>query len=141
MKKILLVLGILVFSALLFAHGSDRGFSSRKNSNNRRYTMKEYPEKRFSNKNEKLRIQITLNDFELQKIMVQGRVEWVKVDKLNAQRYRPIKKLENNRLKNREEIRKKFEHGFRGDKYTKDHESQQHRNDRDYERYYMKRYY
>ncbi len=139
MKKILLVLGILVFSALLFAHGSDRGFSRRKNNYNRRYTMKEYPEKRFSN--EKLRIQITLNDFEIQKIMVQGRVEWVKVDKSYSQRYRPIKKLENNRLKNREEIRKKVEDGFRGNKYTKDHESQQHRNDSNYERYYMKRYY
>lgn len=156
MKKILLILGILAFSALLFANGSDRGYSNRKNHYNRRYTVKEYPEKRllhenykkftrirtkYSNESEQLRIQISLNNFEIQKFMIQGKVEWKKSDELNSQKYRVAKKLENNRLKNKKEIQKTFGYGFKGDKYTKDYKSYHHnRSDDKYEKYYMKRY-
>ena len=156
MRKILLILGVLVFSALLFAHGSDKSFSNRKNIYNRRYTVKEYQENRFynekykkytrirtkhSNKNQMLRIQISLNDFEIENFMIQGKVGWIKANRLNSQNYRPIKKLENNRLKNKKEMKKKFGYGFKEDKYTKDyglHNSNM--SDDKYEKYYMKRY-
>ena len=50
MKRILLVMGVLIVSAILFARGSGRGYSSGGGYYNRGYMMEEYAEKKLSDR-------------------------------------------------------------------------------------------
>ena len=148
MKKILLVLGIVVISALVFAHGSGRGSTGRGGFYNRGYMMEEYAEKKLSGddykkfeamrnkhfqENEKLAIEIRAKNLDIKRLRIQEKVDWEKVHKLNSEKYKLLEKQENNRFKHMEEMRKTFGDDFTGRGY--------HMMDDDrYERQHMMRY-
>ncbi len=153
MKRILLVLGVLIVSALLFARGSGRGQSGRGDYYHRGYMMEEYAERKLSDndykkfeamqnkhfqENEKLLIEIRAKNLEMERLTIQDKVDWEKVNKLNSEKYRLMEKLDGNRLRYREEIRKTFGDDFIGEGYMRGYRD--HHMMDDYEGHHMRRY-
>jgi hypothetical protein len=153
MKKILLLVGILMVSAFMFANGGSKG-SYNRGGNARGYMMGGYAEERLSDKdykklvgirekhfkeNQKLSLDIQAKELEIQKIMAQEKVDWARVEKLNSEKYRLLEKLDNNRLRHREEIRKTFGDEFIGNGYMRGFDGH-HMMDDVYERHHRRRY-
>ena len=149
MKRILLVLGVLIVSAILFARGSGRGYSSGGGYYNRGNMMEEYAERKLSDddykkfeamrnkhfqENEKLQIEIRAKNLEMERLRIQEKVDWEKVNKLNSEKYRLMEKLDGNRFRHMEEMRKTFGDDFIGEGYMRGHMMN------DYEGHHMRRY-
>ena len=153
MKKALLILGILGVTVLLFSHGFDRG-SGRGTDFRRGYMMEDYyAEKNLSDaeykkltlmrnkhfkENEKLLIEIRSKELAIDKLTIQDNVDWDKVDKLNSDKYKLVEKLENKRLRHREELKKEFGDKFFGNGYMRGRRGR-HMMD-DYDGHHMRRY-